>query len=200
MEKTDIEFIYPDLDWYTQISKDNNLPPRCPYAHEYKCHRYYASRYLLGQAGISTEIRTEKIEELNRFWAKSLLEPLVAEDEPCITNEGSSYSNFCPEISYNTFGLFAEYLSNYCDDIDLNAAHKYLADNAQPKDWRWHWMYMHPLHYSKCPIYSQLLINPIILSNNKEPKELIEIKPGFWGISFNIKEFITRFSKWWLKH
>ena len=59
-------FIYPDIDWYTGISEQKHVQPRCPYANVHRCYRYYASLYLLGEANITTKMKSEKIKELER--------------------------------------------------------------------------------------------------------------------------------------
>lgn len=198
-------FIYPDLDWYTGISKVENVPPRCPYANVHRCPRYYHSLYLMGDSGITTKMKPEKIKELDTFWAKTDILPVVAEHATNITGYGdknSGFSNFCPEISFDVFGLFADYLHRYADEIDNDVAHSRLEKEAHPKDWRWQWESISPLHYLKCPVYSQLMSRPSEITEERinipSPAEMVEVKPGFMGINLNLKVLLTRLAKWWL--
>lgn len=114
----------------------------------------------------------------------------------------TGFSNFCPEVSFDVFGLFAVSLHRYADEIDTESAYAKLKENAYPKDWRWQWAYVESLHYLKCPVYSQLLSTPSRIDEDSVTKQttqdIIEIKPSFMGISLNIKELITHFAKWWL--
>lgn len=127
-----MEFIYPDLSWYTGISKQNNVPPRCPYAND-------------------------------------------------------------------VFGLFAVSLHRYADEIDRDTFHVQLRKKAYPKDWRWNWAHVEPVHYLECTIYSQLISQPTPNSTlDTNPQEMLEIKPGFMGISLNIRVLLTHLCKWWL--
>ena len=149
-----MEFIYPDIDWYTGISEQKNVQPRCPYANVHRCYRYYASLYLLGKADITTKIKDEKIKELESFWENSDLLPALAEHDTGTSGpdgKTSSFSNFCPEVSYDIFGLFAISLHKYADEIDTETAHRQLREEAYPNDWRWSWASVLPLHYLKCP-------------------------------------------------
>lgn len=200
-----MEFIYPDLSWYIGISKQNNVPPRCPYANVYRCPRYYSSLYLLGDAGITTKIKPDKIKALDKLWKKSDILPVIAEHDTAIMgfeNGKSGFSNFCPEVTFDVFGLFAVSLHRYADEIDRDTFHVQLRKKAYPKDWRWNWAYVEPIHYLECAIYLQLISQPTPnLTLDKNPQEILEIKPGFMGISLNIRVLLTHLCKWWLsKH
>ena len=199
-----MDFIYPDLDWYTGISKVENVPPRCPYANVHKCPRYYHSLYLMGDSG-TTKMKPEKIKELDTLWAKTDILPVVAEHDTHITGDTekkSRFSNFCPEISFDVFGLFADSLYRYTDEIDTGIAHARLTKEGYPKDWRWAWAFISPLHYLKCPFYSQLVSRPPETSkdpiNIPSQPELVEVKPGFMGVNLNLKVLVTRLARWWL--
>ena len=50
----------------------------------------------------------------------------------------SIYSNFCPEVAFERFGLFALNFAGYADEIDLGLAHDRLGRMKAPAtDWRW---------------------------------------------------------------
>jgi hypothetical protein len=198
-------FIYPDLDWYTGISKVENVHPRCPYANVHRCPRYYHSLYLMGDSGICTKIKPEKVKELDASWAETDILPVVAEHDTHIMGDvekKSGFSNFCPEISFDVFGLFADSLYRYADEIDTGVAHSRLATETYPKDWRWAWSFISPLHYLQCPVYSQLISRPPKTTKDHvdipPPAELVEMKPGFMGIKLNLKVLFTRIARWWL--
>jgi hypothetical protein len=183
-------FIYPDLEWYTGISKVENVPPRCPYANVHRCPRYYHSLYLMGNAGITTEIEPEKIKEMDTFWAKTDMLPVVAEHAAGISGSGdkkTGFSNFCPEISFDVFGLFADHLHRYADEIDTGVAHSQLEKKAYPKDWRWQWENVSPLHYLKCSVYSQLVTRlPGATKENSRaptPAEMVEVSLDSWALT-----------------
>ena len=88
------------------------------------------------------------------------------------------------------------------DEIDKEIAHAQLAEKAYPKDWRWQWVHVKPLHYLKCPVYSQLASKPAPVSGEssteRATQEMIEVKPEFMGMSLNIKVLLTRLANWWL--
>jgi hypothetical protein len=198
-------YIYPDINWYTGISEQKYGQPRCPYANVHRCYRYYASLFLLGNANITTKMKEEKIKELDSFWDKSDLLPALTEHDTSISGpdgRSTGFSNFCPEISYDIFGLFAVSLHRYADDIDREDAHRQLEKKAYPNDWRWSWASVSPLHYLQCPAYSQILPSPNPSSIGqfpiKQEQDVIEVKPGFMGISINVRSLFTWISKWWL--
>lgn len=200
-----MEFIYPDLEWYTGISEQKRVQPRCPYANVHRCYRYYASLYMLGSANITTKMKIEKAKELESFWQNSDLLPAVAEHDTGISGPGdkkTGFSNFCPEVTFDIFGLFAVSLHKYADEIDIETAHRRLEKEAFPNDWQWSWASVEPLHYLKCPAYSQLVSKPAPSPEsflvNQHGQDVIEAKPGIMGISINIRSLLTRIAKWWL--
>ena len=198
-----VTYIYPDLDWYTGLSKVESIPPRCPYANAHKCPRYYASLHLLGEVGITTQISSEKTMELDALWERSHLLPVIAEQDTGITSSErrtTGFSNFCPEVSFDVFGLFADHLHRYSDEIDTEVAHARLEKEARPKDWRWRWAFVSARHYLTCPLYSQLLTgqySPFATeASESNQKEIIEIRPGLMGIKIDVKALFYWIRKW----
>ncbi|CAG35901.1 hypothetical protein [Desulfotalea psychrophila] len=193
--------IYPDLEWYTSLSASKNAAPRCPYANVHRCNRYYSSLYLLGERNIASKMNEKKIIELDNYWQETDLIPVVQEHDPAISSSNGkifSVSNFCPEVSFNFFSLFTEYMSKYVDEIDRDYVHQRLSSEARSKDWRWEWMSIKEMHYLDCPAYSQLM-GSAYSANKKENEtqkdEILEIKPSFMGVSINLKSLY----KWVVK-
>lgn len=151
--------IQPDLDWYTKISKQHGLSPRCQFASAYRCPRFYQSLSLLGEAG-STKIGQEKDARLKEEWGKTDVWPITDEQATSISgpnDESKHFSRFCPEVLFDRFGLFTDELHKYADDIDKSIAHKELKkEGALHSDWRWFWSHISPLHYTECSLYSLL--------------------------------------------
>jgi hypothetical protein len=202
-----MDHINPDLKWYTEESRRKGLPPRCPFSSVHRCPRYYLSLSLLGKAG-STGIEPEEDKRLHKKWRDSDLWPITAEQEPGISKQDGeikSFSKFCPEVIYDTFGYFATFLSKYADEIDSGLADKKLSEEGAPReDWRWYWWMLTPMHYSECPLYSPLLYDPAESENKEPPREeneegILDFKPSVYGITFNPKALLTRFARWWLK-
>ena len=148
-----------DLKWYTGISREKHVRPRCPFASVHRCPRFYQSLSLLGGAG-STKIEPGKDKLLLKRWKKSDLWPSTDEQATSIMGEPgnpSIYSNFCPEVAFERFGLFALNFAGYADEIDLGLAHDRLGRMKAPAtDWRWAWSSVAPMHYTECPLYSPL--------------------------------------------
>ena len=193
--------IIPEIKWYTMISEEKGLAPRCPFASVHRCPRFYQSLSLLGNAG-STSIDSAKDKKLLKKWKKSELWPVT--DEYATSVAGSTpkfFSNFCPEVSFDRFGLFASYLGRYSDEIDIDTAHSKLEKELAPSnDWRWGWAYISPMHYSECPLFSLLNEKDIKESNtgikpNKDNEDIVELKPNFFGFGINLKVLIRRFLK-----
>ena len=146
----------PDFTWYSAVSAKAKLPPRCPIASAELCPRYYASLWLLGDARITTPISVEDQKRLDRKWAP--FKPSIAEEEAGIALSGGklvSVSKFCPEATELVFGLFAQGLYRYADELDSGFAHKKLAQEGAPlSDPRWAWSAVTPCHYTECREYS----------------------------------------------
>ncbi len=111
----------PDSSWYKNKSSEQGAPAACPYANVHKCPRYYASVHMLGEARLITSIPAEKKEALDAFWGESKLLPVTNEEDTSISGldaKVSSFSNFCPEVSFVNFRYYASYLGRYVDYID----------------------------------------------------------------------------------
>ncbi len=149
----------PDSSWYRKISSDADAPFSCPYANVHKCHRYYASIYMLGEVKIITSIGDDKKADLDAFWEESDLLPVIAEDDTGISgSEGrsSSFSNFCPEVSFTYFHYYASYLAKYVDEIDRDVRHEIAARENITNDWRYEWAFVTACHFLDCGAYSQV--------------------------------------------
>ena len=169
----------------------------------HRCPRYYWSYSLLGKHGITTTLHPDVDNTVRSKWMKSDLWAMLGEEDAGITSsddEFRSFSNFCPEVTSQVFGLFVSSLSKYADEIDREAAEKWLVTHgrALSKDWRWNWASVSPMHYMECPTYSLLTVdvNPIEVSPKRE--ELISAKPSFFGFSIDLRKLVTRFARWWL--
>ncbi len=200
-----MEHFNPDLKWYTAISERKRLQPRCPFATAHRCPRFYQSLSLLGKAG-NTEIDPEEDKRLLEKWQQSDLWPIVNEQATSIMGppgEVHIFSGFCPEVTFERFGLFASFLARYADEIDLAVAHATLSKgDAKPDDWRWAWSSVSPLHYSECPLFS-LLAHDSSQRSSSPPSEkpqqerVISLKPGIWGMSLNLNALSSRLARWW---
>lgn len=193
--------IIPEIKWYTLISEEKGIAFRCPFASVHRCPRFYQSLSLLGNAG-STSIDPAKDKKLLKKWKKSELWPVT--DEYATSVAGSTpkfFSNFCPEVSFDRFGLFASYLGRYSDEIDIDTAHSNLEKElAHSNDWRWRWASISPMHYSECPLFSLLNEKDMKESNtsikpNNDNEDIVELKPNFFGFGINLKALIKRLLK-----
>lgn len=186
------------LEWYASRGRELGASGRCPYANVHSCPRYWESLSLLGDAGIATSIDKQTDARLEQKWKGSKLWPVVAENATAVANR-NSFSNFCPEVSFNVFRNFASSLSRYSDEIDRDAAHALLEREADvtPNDWRWQWANVTPLHFGECPLYSQIRIS----QEPEEPHagEVVTMKPGVLGFSIDVKVLLDRLARSWLK-
>jgi len=157
-------FINPTLEWYKLISAKNNLSPRCPFASSYKCPIYYQSLSLLKDTG-ATKLDEKEDKQLEEYWKKSKLNPILKEEMPGITTKNDKFTslyNFCPEATFLRFGYFASHLSEFADEIDKDIRYAELEKrNIEKDDWRWYFQYLTPQHYTDCSFYSILLKNHI---------------------------------------
>jgi hypothetical protein len=112
---------------------------------------------LLGNAGVTTSLSESDIERLGAKWSTN--NATVAEEEASVASWSNkslaSIHNFCPEVSYEVFGVFVSSLATYADEIDRDHAHRMLAqERADRGDPRWRWSYVTPRHFSECREYS----------------------------------------------
>lgn len=152
--------IYPDLAWYLSQSERKRLTGRCPYASIHRCPRHFESTALLSDVGITTKMPEELHDATLARWRIHELAPATAEVETSISGgeNPNCYSNFCPEVAFDTFKLFGSTLIRIGDDIDRQSAERTIAEDPAPdgKDWRWSWSYVEPLHFLDCPLYAKL--------------------------------------------
>lgn len=191
-----MDIVIPNLQWYLEQSTSKGISPRCPFANVQSCPRFYQSLSLLGDAG-STNISEKEDKKLLKKWRKSFLWPVTDEQRTSISGPNGNvkhFWNFCPEVSYERFSLFASDLNRYIDNIDIGLAHSKLTKIKVPHDdWRWFWSIIQPQHYSECPLYS-VLLNLKTGSQNKN-EDIIELKPNIYGIGLNIKALFRRIFK-----
>lgn len=148
----------PDSSWYRNKSSERDAPFSCPYANVHKCPRYYLSICALGEVGMTTSINDDKKEALDAFWEDSRLLPVIAEDDTSISGhhgKPSSFSNFCPEVSFSFFRYYASFLDKYADEIDKDCGHRIAVRENVPNDWRYEWGHVLACHYLDCSAYSQ---------------------------------------------
>lgn len=149
----------PDSSWYRAKSAEAGVPCSCPYANVHKCHRYYASIYMLGEVKMITSISNAKKIELNQFWEQSGLAPVIAEEDTEVSgSEGrsSSFSNFCPEVTNTYFRYYASYLSRYVDEIDKDCGQRIAERENIKNDWRHEWQFLTACHFLECTVYNQV--------------------------------------------
>ena len=185
--KPDAETARADLDWCSQLSKGKGIPPRCPFASVELCPRYYLSVAMLSKSGVTTKLAQQDDVRLESKWKRHPCWPKTVEQEPAVlSRDGNprSFSHFCPEVMFDTFGFFATSLAGYPDELDRDLAHESLGrKHAGNGDWRWQWAALTPMHYSDCPLYAPLLHGAKDIDSQKP--RIVEIKPNFHGISID---------------
>ncbi len=178
-------------------SSSRGLPTRCPQANVHRCPRHYQSLALLGSAGITTRIPEAKDSALKAFWEQSEHWPVVDEHATSITYSDAralGFHNFCPEVAFDVFHLFASYLHRFSDEIDQDSQHEILAARTSPHaDWRWNWQSLEPMHYTDCPVYSMLTVHET-KHELPEKKDIVQLKPTFYGMSVDLIALWKRFS------
>lgn len=188
----------PDIKWYSKISADKSIPTRCPFASVYRCPRYYQCLSLMGEAG-STRIDKATDERLVERWKRSDLWPVINEQAPVIMGnvKEQGFLRFCPEVMYDRYGLFVENLHPYSDEIDRDASRK--LKRPEHAGWENNWCSLAELHYSDCNMYAMLKESGQRLDDALNAGEILEIKPGAFGISVDVKALVNRFCIWWLR-
>jgi len=189
----------PNLEWYLHQSKLKGITPRCPFASVFRCPRFYQSLSLLGRAG-STKIPVKVDKKLQKKWSKNKLWPVISEQATSISGPQNNYNhftNFCPEVIFDRFGLFTTNLHKYADETDIELAHRNLERFKAPSnDWRWVWSYITSQHYTECPLYSLLLnLKP---NMHEKPEDIINVKPNFYGIGIDINALFRKIRNWHL--
>jgi hypothetical protein len=149
----------PNHEWYAKVSQSRASASRCPFATVEACPRYYQSLSLLGKAG-STEIPEKEDKRLLKHWKSSDLWPRTAEQATSVMGESSNpsiFSNFCPEVTFERFRLFATSLTRYADEIDSDIAHKQLSSESAPAGHPgWSWSSSNAQHFTDCQIHAVL--------------------------------------------
>jgi hypothetical protein len=178
------DIIIPDFEWYsTQGAKRASGTPRCPFASTERCPRYHHSRSLLGEAGF-TRMDASEDERLDQRWRQLGLMPQTAEQSTTVISSGDKtqgYWNFCPEVSYDSFGHFASDLHRYADEIDIDNAYHRLGKIKAPRtDWRWSWALVRPMHYSECPLYSVLSVSTAL---TRADDGTADVTLKVWGLA-----------------
>ena len=154
-----VPIIVPDSSWYRAKSTEAHAPFSCPYANVHKCHRYYASIYMLGKVKMITSISEDKKANLDTFWAGSNLVPVIAEEDTGIRGseyKSNSFFNFCPEVTFTYFGYYANYLARYADEIDEGSGQRIAERESVKNDWRYDWASVIACHFLDCSVYSQV--------------------------------------------
>ncbi len=187
----------PNSEWYLRVSRERGVTPPCPFATVERCPRYYQSLSLLGEAG-STKMPPDEDERLKTFWEKSEFWPRTGEQATSISGSDRgwhSLSEFCPEVMYERFGLFAKGLRKYFDELDRGYAFEQLEKEGVPRThWRWQWEWLKPLHFTECSLYSPLSHSA---PKVEERPNVVTAKPGAWGVSVDLNELLRRAKAWW---
>ncbi|GEM_PF-2136168 len=168
----------PDFEWYGRVSTKKGMALRCPFATVEACPRYYQSLSLLAEAGF-TGISDKENQKLLEQWKPSDLWPKTDEQATSVRKSDSKLStlaNFCPEILYDSFGYFCNFLASYADEIDSDMAHRILRkQGASKNDPRWSWSSAIPQHYSECSLFS------VIEHRSKNETSHVAVKGGKTG-------------------
>lgn len=198
-----MKYIYPDIKWYTKISDDKKVTPRCPFASVHRCPRYFQGISLLGEEGNLSKLDTALDKEIGNKWENTDLWPAARHEFSGILSSNKKpfeYRDFCPEVIAEAFGLFASTLIRYSDEYEREAASKWLAkqENISINDWRRQWSSVSEMHYTYCPLYSLLSVSLKPITITEKPESIVTAKPSMFGFSIDLKQLLTRFSRWWL--
>lgn len=178
--------VEPNIEWYLNISRQRGAEPRCPFATVERCPRYLASLSLLSHMG-HTSISEEEFQKLQKRWENSELIPRIAEQDTSVSGSPTSkcMSNYCPEVTFESFGVFASLLCEHGDEIDREVAFARFSKEEVPgENWRWRWAALKPMHYTECPLYSPLLRQPTQSVSDASQKDLV-----------NSDDFLTRWKR-----
>ncbi|MGC1297295.1 MAG: hypothetical protein WA869_19880, partial [Alloacidobacterium sp.] len=176
---------------------------RCPFASVDKCPRFYQSLSLLSTAG-HTAIEPSTDKKLLKKWKCHDLWPVTDEQATSIMGppgKPNIFSRFCPEVSYEAFGVFTSAMSRFSDETDAELRHEQLARVSVPTDdWRWSWSQIKASHYSECPLFAPLSqekattrVDRIIswAKNNVVISVIIVSMPVLAAIAASTKDFST---------
>lgn len=193
---------YPDLEWYTEVSRKMAVSPRCPFASVHRCPRYFQGVSLLGEEGGLSRLDPQLDRDIGEKWEATDVWPAAWHEHTGISSSDERpflYRDFCPEVAEQAFGLFASTLIRYSDDTDKQSAHEWLTLNGKTahKDWRWHWYSVSEMHYTNCPVFSLLSVDPTPLKIDEHSDPVFTMKPGFFGLSIDLKQLWIRGTRWW---
>jgi hypothetical protein len=147
-----------ELSWYLARSRERQLPSRCPFATVERCPRYYQSASLVTQAGLAIKMDSSADARLRKAWERSELWP-QPEDLTAIIggNNPRGFWKFCPEIAFDSFGVFSSTFGDISDATDAEFIRSLLARQGVRRDSpRWRWASLTPVHYTECPFYPLL--------------------------------------------
>ena len=163
--------INPDKNWYKSISEKKALPTRCPYASVERCPRYFQS-VALHEATGGTALDPKEEKRLTEKWENSELWPRLPEQATSAFIAGEKLSfilHFCPEFTYQRFGLFCTGIGFHTDEIDRDAMHAFLKrENVPMEDPRWLYAHVTSEHYSDCDMYSLIQHSKSPFDNNQK--------------------------------
>jgi hypothetical protein len=192
-----------NLTWYTSISKERGVSPRCPFASLSRCPRYFFSASLSKHAG-TTGLSKEEEGKFERRWRASEFWSQSPETETSVSGSDNvkSLTRFCPEYIFDIFGVFAESLHPYADSEDKEHTLNMLQcpSGYVSPDWRFTWRNIEERHYTDCPYYSMLSVQmQSSASSDTDKDDLLIAQPGAFGFSMDLKVLLNRFCRWWLK-